>query len=212
MSFENLTTYTEDDSGNRLTLSGNYKVIGDDMPNDEDFHLTEDYGAAYINGDFSIDFDANCTGVSNFGIYQPFALSSIAASYSEIETANGDSLLIRAFWINGDIGVQIISIEGGVISTSSSYVEVSDNSITKYYTFRRTGNTAYLDIYDDSDRLSLNTTLSRALGSALPFQFVQAIQGWGGGSSLQKMDGWTENIDLGIGVSMAISRRRMEDY
>lgn len=184
---ENFTTYTKVDPNNRLTVRSASLVTINKMTRIESAYLYKDMGTGYYSGNFSFDINvlSSISSVaSNVGVFYPFNLANSIGDANSVANSQGvqvttDTSNNIQFWLRENSG-------GAPHYSVSSYTGVIASPY--FLTFRRdaavgTYGTIYLDIYSDSSRSSLLTTLSLALSSSQAFRYIYAVSSHNDASS-----------------------------
>lgn len=201
MANQDLTTWTETDGAGVLTVTS-AKVTGALQTYTTATYLSKDLGAGYLSGDFTFNFTLyNAIDSANNAtvLHYPLIVSNVLAGYQT--HINDDNDLMSVGWKQSTGEILLIEWDGAT-GQSTSYVGADD---TIYYcTFRRdesvgTYGTIYLDIYSNSGRTTLLSSLSRLIqGSTKDYRYVQLTVSRDDGTSNsdKRWSGYVEDVDL----------------
>lgn len=198
---ENLTTYTEVDPGNDITVDGGgAKVDWAALPRNVDAFVYDDNLAGWLDGDFEHWNDMQHTSVADgSGIVGVWGVGNTVDDLKGVETGNGDELC--AIWSTTTLFAR--EIFGGATSDDTAALAYATAYYMKYVRDENVGaqGTLYFYIYDDGvNRTNLLDTLTVALSGKIDFRYIFAVQSWNSNGA-QKSTGWMENLDLKEAVS-----------
>ena len=198
MANQDLTTYTEVDSNNRLTVISS-KVTFAGLQKGDDAWVYYDFGANYFDGDFEHLLEVYLDASDAWGFGSVWALTNTIDGTYDIAAANGDYLIVAIGKDASNYRIQIRELDGGT-KYSDTYVPSLD---TLYYLKVKrdeavgTYGTLYCYIYDDADRTSLVDTLTITLHSSKKdFRYFFALLSHGQSGSSATIDGYGQNHNL----------------
>lgn len=209
MALEDLLTYTEVDPNGRLTVTSP-RVTFSNLRRSDDTYLYDDKGVGTLSGAFTHEGSFKITSAINFCNVFLWGWANVIDDLRD-PLINGDLLSFR-FRRTGS-GTNIIFLQesvGGSITNSNNF-----NSIVgvQYWiriiydpTFGVFGKLT-CEVYTDSSKTILVTTLSLALNGPVSFQYFYPCSSFNDGLGFP-CDGFTEEWDLGEEVSSG-RRRRM---
>lgn len=124
---EDLTTYTEYDTGGYYTVTS-ARCTAASFPNNQDNALLYDFGADHFNGDFEIWFDLYMTSISADGFYLGvIALTADTTDYTIADLYSGTTLTAWVETTSGTPNIRIRRQPGDFtttnigLSTSTAY-------------------------------------------------------------------------------------------
>jgi len=170
MATEDFTTYTEDDTPARLTVTTS-KVAASGLDGDEDCQVYSDKTAGHFGTTF--EHLVTVTPQSETGAGDPhhavWAVSNTLSNRS-VWQASLEQALFCGFRQDSD-EIRFMECEAG---TTDIYDYLSDfNGITFYLTAERTGDTtATLKIYSDAARTTLLDTLLQNVPSGRSYRYI----------------------------------------
>lgn len=162
MATEDLTTYTETDSGGDITVTST-KADVSTMEDDAVSYVRKSFGANYFTT-FEIDFEGylDLTSESGYPFGGVCALSANDAKTLEALLADNEGVSCYFQWLDYN-STKILRLRQYWDDNGDNYTCAYD---TLYYcTFKRTGSALQLLIYSDSGRTSLLDTLSVTFNS-----------------------------------------------
>lgn len=196
MAVEDLTTYTEQDTGTNLTVTATkVNVVGID--GFDDAYLYKDYTADFFNAIDAL-FETLCSNVgTNFPTEGGCGFSNVAGAYRA-------TIGSTAPWASWTTSATFSLVRGSYAARDDYAASLS----TIYYCRmeRAAGSdTITLKIYSDSGRTTLLDTLSIAgLGTATKYRYAYAFVHHASDESNTEFTGYLENIDLGIAPATSI--------
>ncbi len=174
MANENLTTFTEVDSNNVVTVAANLITVTDAQAQYE-FLVYKDRGVDYYDGDFIHYVATQWTDPNDFINGAFWGLSNAADDFADIYAASGYCLYAKYEYIIGPV-FWLAEVDGG--SRYTDYTSLTED--TWYYlTIQRdestgTYGTLTCKIYSDDARTNLLNTLSLTLHKKADFRYVHA--------------------------------------
>lgn len=194
MANEDFTTYTKVDPDGKLTVTS-AKVAATALPQNGtgQSYVYKDKGVGFFTGNFSHNFEIQATAHSGNSYYSYWGVSNQIADRAA--TTNGYDVLILFDGANYQIYFEEIN--------SGSFYQATyqiSGSTSYYCTFRRNtavgaNGTIYLDIYSDSGRTTLLTTLTLTLHAATNWRYIYGVQSNDNGNATT-MTGFTQNLNL----------------
>jgi len=197
---EDLTTYTENDTGGYLTVTAD-KVAVASMPRTADSWVNYDFASAYFQ-DFTHTFEL--TVASTSAADSGMEIYGICGIYGYTTGANGLSpgsavdFTIRAVVGASDWLVRVYSdVVGG-------YGDITELALdTKYYfVVTRVDNDFTVQIYSDASHDTLVDELTLPC-STRAYRRIVVTQGWDLGSGSEDIDADLENLNLGVPAIVA---------
>jgi hypothetical protein len=192
---ENFTTYTEVDPNNHLSQTAT-RATFTTLTYNEDAYLYKSYGSGHFSGDFEHKIDAvlsSSTTHNNYAVV--WALANGVGDNNDIEALNDYIKLYFAhrstgkyFWLDGKYNGAAVS------NTSSTYALTLGK--TYYLTIKRDGNVVTVNVYDESARTTLLTSLTITLAGASSFEYLITTGSTSGVSYTWTLTGFVENLDL----------------
>lgn len=185
---EDLTTYTEQDSTNKISETTT-RVTAANVVMDVDTYLYKDFGIGYFDA-IDFDFTGYDDGGSTSGHYAGFGLTN---SLNDVSGFSGTDVSILLNQYEGGFRVQLWV---GVIVASDVYAATAN---TPYYftLFREAGNdNISLFIFSDSARTSLLDTLSVAGLGTTKYRYIMPFVDFNSGDGGRIFSGYIENVDL----------------
>lgn len=192
---EDFSTYTESDSNSRITVTSTkaerilYQAcVGS---------VYKDFGVGYFDTFTSHQFTSYLTYYSTYNEVAIFwGLSDTPeANDSNLDEANKGVTLENVYF--GSRFIRLKNYNGDSSDTTSDEDIVSDGTVS-YYTVTKTSDTVTVSIYSDSERTTLEDTLSVSVSDS--YRYLSVL----GSNSAGYMSWYTENLDLG---SEEVSRR-----
>ena len=205
MATENLTTYTEVDSGADITVSASAAQF-DTMRRDAVSYVYKDFGAGYFSN-FDIDFEFEITSVSgNSGVTVLCAVSNTIGTLQDF-IDNTDGIDALAFSNTGNLEILLTDRSN---SNEDSYIDGGTSSNLLYCTMQRIGTTTTLRIYSDSGRTTLVDTLSITCETETKRYFYALISRDSASAATDTQTGYTQNFEISDivtidGISSSIS-------
>ena len=200
MAYQDLTAYTKVDPDGKMTVTTTRLTLASLLENHVAY-LGKDFGAGYFNANFNHNFDLNLTSSTTASDTCPtWALSDYLGNWGNIITNSKNEYAIAVYNRDGSTyRLYIAFIVGGTRYEYDGTPYFANYGTTYYCTVRYdssvgTYGTLYLDIYSDSARSSLITTISHACIASPNFQYVFLTQTNGG--PIGPVDGYIENLDL----------------
>jgi hypothetical protein len=162
-------------------------VTLDQVARDATVTIREDYGADYLPGDFSHNFEytmgVGSAGTADFG---SLMWNTVA------ELPNAANASFRGWSVNfREYNKFIYSYYKGVLEN----LAVANDGQKYYYTLSRTGSDATLIAYSDSERTTIEDSLTHS-GIAVDSFRYHSFGAWGNGGSANKHDGLLEDYDM----------------
>lgn len=194
MANENLTTFTEVDTGGVLTVDSADKVSCAAMPRTgSDAYLYKSYGADYFNA-LNINFEGRLNSTSD-----QYCMMYMGLSVGTVDDASG--------WGTEDIQVAMRDEAGSGIYlyfTRGYGVDVTSEAglsfdTTYYFTLSRTAGSAtvVLKVYSESARTTLLYTLTlTSFNTGTKWRYLYAMANATDGPSGRRATGYYQNIDL----------------
>lgn len=205
MAIEDLTTYTEEDTEDKITITSSRSTVADLRRNDESY-LYKDHGENHFDGDFEHDFEVEETDRFDVSVHVIWELSNdIDDLYGSIST-NEKMLFV---WLLGGTAIRLYERYG---VGQSQYDAGTISEDTPYYlTVERDEGvgdhgTIYCRIYDDSERTNLVDTLTLTLNEKGDFRYLYTTNAYNDGDE-RPCGGYTQNYDLNeaaVGIIMPV--------
>lgn len=185
---QDLTGYTEYDPYGRLTIASTKCTLTGGYRN-QNWNLYKDFGANYFDG-IDIDFEMRLTSCTTWASMSVIGISN--STGDSASWASTDYLVFMARTGTSDYRITLLSGDGSV----SDYMAAAVN-VTYYCTLRRAAgsNSVYLDVYSDSDRLTLLDTLVITGIGSTKHRYIHAMVSRYGASSAAA-SGWVDHIYL----------------
>jgi len=197
MAIENLTTYTEVDSGSDITVTApSASFVA--MPREVISYVYKDFGVGNFI-DFDIDFEFQITAISSTGIAVVFSLSNTIGTFQDQLTAN-DGLIVVAYGNTSNFQIQIRDEN---TDNTDFYTYGGTSTPILYCTAKRNGSTFTLDVYSDSGRTALLDTLTITCETgAKRYLYALASRDQGSGDSIT---GYVQNYEIQFSSSSSSS-------
>lgn len=201
---EDFTTYTEDDPLTKITVDSN-TVSWDDLKRGADSRVYKDKGVNHFDGDFEHLEDVRLSATTDYG--RPIVWR-LANAVNNTPFNNAVTLFVVNYGYNNDFEIW----EG---DGSASYSDVGATSgwalnTTYYLKIKRdeavgTYGTFYCYVYTNSERTTLQETLSVTLHIKTDFRYLYAFNTYNDGVDFRST-GYSENLDLQeVGAAYYIS-------
>ena len=188
---EDLTTYTEHDPNNHITVTSTQITVSQ-LTENEDAYVYKDFGSGYFqyfeNYKLDIKFDGHTTASASIGI---FCLSNIIGDLQDQN--NEDHIYIKATWAQGAGYYKITLRVNGVTDSATNLQE----STWYYLTINRTSTEVVVKIYTDEQRTNLLDTLTVSTTLTTSFRYFYAIAS-NNAAQTEWLSITTANYDLGI--------------
>lgn len=187
---EDLTTFTEVDSDDSITVSED-RVTFDTIQTLAVSYVVKDYGVDYF-GEYAIDFEVYIDSAATSSVVGIMGVSNTYGTYQDMVDAN-DGITIR-FYESG-AGAAALRIEDESNDAYDDYIVAATSTLGPFWcTFTRQGTTAKLLIYDDAARTSLVDTLSITCETDEK-RYLYALHSRDGGGS-QSITGYTQCFNI----------------
>lgn len=171
-----LTTFTEQDADNRLSETATTLTVTS-VEVDDTAYLYKDLTATAFDGDFTLNFDLNCSAADNLGEFYPLLLANALSTVYAHKAANRDYLAVRLLMSSSILSLTLFERNGSSQYNSSS---ITISLVTAYYiSVKRdetvgTYGTLYLYVYSDSARSTLIGSASITLSEKADFVYLYA--------------------------------------
>ena len=180
-----MLTYTEVDSASDITLT-KPNIVVNTMRLDANSYVYKDFGVDYF-GDFEVQFDYQITATSSDNAQAMlWAVTNIPGTMQDLRD-NDDSIFIQFFRqaVNGLLIA--LEINGNVADT---FIFGGTTLATRYFTIKRVKTLVTVDVYSDSNRSTLVTTVS-GFGTFDGYRYHQVIgsRDFTGGSDTMSLSG-----------------------
>jgi len=190
MATEDLTTYTEVDPNNKITVTSDRSEF-DTLRRNEDAYVYDDKGVDHFNGNFEHLFEIYMS--SSNGIVVMWGMANIVEDLKSILDASEDELCLELstytfYLIEVFGGTQYYDTYGGTSGTLYYLTAERDEGVGTY-------GTLYLYIYSDADRTNLLDTLTVTLHEKEDFRYLYVTQSYNSGHT-NAASGYTQNVDL----------------
>lgn len=204
MAIENFTTYTEEDTNNKLTVAA-AKAEGADVDRDEDVYLYKDRGADHFDA-LDIDFELYVASTSVYGGFAGIAIANTVGSINDF-AATDIACVIYESEDPPNLYCQVYLVRGNFVDTDQVPVSTINHNTIYYCTMSRdAGNdTVTLKIYSDAERTVEVDTLTVSGFGVTKYQYVYGFINRNDGNSNYDFDGYVENLDLKEVVSVGRS-------
>lgn len=188
---EDLTTYTEVDSGSEITVTtSKAQAIG--LRRDSVSHVSYDFGASYF-GNYDIDFEVKIDSGLGQGTCVLFAVSNTDGTHQDNITAN-DGILFFAYINNNNLN---FTLKDYNTDLSDVYTDGGASSDILYCTAERLATTSTVKIYSDSGRTSLVDTLTiSSVSTAFRYLTALASRDDPGAFAGDNIHGYTQNFKI----------------
>jgi len=192
MALEDLTGYTEVDSGTFLSKTSTTATFAS-MPQNAANYIYDDKGSGHFDNavGFDIDFEHNITAASSSDsrVFTASMSNSIGVLSAQVHSLlalfTGTSPTPTIADID-DAGATDMASSGSTTSTSTRY----------YNTLALSGTTLDLDIYTDSGRTTLDQNVTGTIiNTGYTYQYFYAMSGRGD-TGAATISGDVQNIDL----------------
>ncbi len=207
MAFEDFTTYTEVDTGGKLSETSS-RVTFASMNNDAATYLYKDKTAGFFSAEFKFNADIKLTAITNGS--GNHGLVMLVNDLAVLNTNLGGNKPQVGILIGDESGTDYLlyacEINGGNQNLSSASASLAENTtyfcqITRDESIGTFG-TLYLDIYPtDADRTAktnIISALSLALSQKVDFRYVMGVQNYSSAGGGANVSGYIENLDLSI--------------
>ena len=194
MAIENLTTYTEVDSGSDITITAPSASF-DTMFQNANSYVYKDFGAGNF-GDFEIEFEAEIIsatsdGGGNNGAVVLCCVSNQVGTWP-VWDSNSDGLFIDTYYLSTQYHTRIYDQSN---NNNDEYIwPVSVSIPLTYFTFKRNGTTLTCEIYSDSARTTLIDTLTVTCETGTK-RYLYALGSRNSGSTAT-ITGNTQNFEI----------------
>jgi len=205
MAYENFSSYTEVDEGTNVTVATN-KVSWVDLDRDETSYLYKDKGANYFDGDFTHQFECQCSGRdAGNPLFAYWVLANDIGNLKTLVDAAVDYIEFHYRYddTNGNL-FHLYVVQGGVGITYDTYDGPTDNT-TYYITIERdddggangTGQIkAYIRTGSHSGTLVDTLSADCAAGEQNDYRYIYALCSYDTASAGEDASGYTERLDL----------------
>lgn len=185
---QDLTGYTEYDPYGRLTIASTKCTLTRGYRN-QNWNLYKDCGANYFDG-INIDFEMRLTSCDIWAVMSVIGISN--STGDSASWASTDYLVYMARTGTIDYRITLLSGDWSVSDYMAAAV-----GVTYYCTLRRAAgsNSVYLDVYSDSDRLTLLDTLVITGIGSTKHRYIHAMVSRYNASSIAA-SGWVDHIYL----------------
>ena len=198
MAYVDWTTWTEVDGNNKLTVTAN-KVDIVNLLDQDIAYVTKDFGAGYF-GDFVHKMKLTFTSADVFGVIGAWYMSADEQhSYADFSSNLDGLICLVGSGAGPTYYIQILEADG----PSSDGYFIPSVPATYWLELERSGTTFTCKIYSDEfitlvDTLTLTcyTDTLRWMNAPCSYDAALALQ----------FTGSIENLDIGAGVSYAISK------
>jgi len=192
MAIQDLTTYTENDVNNHLTVTST-TATGAAVDYDEDVYLYKDFGADAID-DFDIDFTIVISASS-----QANGLMGVGVTNATVDELSGwqtNDAIAYAAELAAAPTHRIYLREGDL--SEGDYVSVTASTVYYCTLYRVAGNaTVSLDVFDDAARSSqIGVTKTITIAAATKFRYFYAAVNYFGGAGGSDFYGYISDITL----------------
>jgi hypothetical protein len=208
MAFEDFNTYTVVDPDGELSVSTNGVNVAD-YDRDNPTYIYKDYGAGFFAPatDFSHRFEIMQDNDNGSASYYWFMLANSVGSAFDLFTADAAYVAIswyqtRAYLRVGEDGREEVNDStdaAALVAGTTHYVTLSLDADGG------TGNGAYTAVIrTGSHGGTVVDTLTKSLLDPYPgFRYLYTTNGWQGLGDGDSIEGFTRNVDLGLGSRRA---------
>lgn len=192
--YEDLTTYDGSDAGEYFTITET-RVTFTDMPISAYATCFYNFGIGFFDGDWEVQFEAEITSMDAGSPAGEAVICAITDSPSTIYLWYlGNSQMFISAVGDGDGYVRIQLLDFAT-DDSDFYTPETTTLPLLYYTFKRTGATATLDIYSNQARTTLVDSLSISCSEA-PYRYLMPCSSNGSSGYSTEISGYTQNFEL----------------